>query len=193
MSKSPSIEYDEFINDRTGKKYKVPKGVDPAFAFNVGKTRGQNLQNFLAGKLEDADSKITLVALKDTVLSSIFEIIYKAKNLDIAVPVAVLSKSKANLLQFSIGASRVVLFSGYTAKKGKSTHKDIKQEDYLKVQWLIENGECTQDGENHLVFSGKVKENEYWKAVVKKTQKGNELYLQTLHRYREEQYKKKKK
>ncbi|WP_434352998.1 phage minor head protein [Psychrobacter sp. HD31] len=51
ISKSPEIEYHDWINKKTGRKHKVPKGIDPGFEYNVGMHREHNALKMVTDKL----------------------------------------------------------------------------------------------------------------------------------------------
>lgn len=185
VSKAPVTPEYEFYNEETGTTTLVPIGVDPAFANNPAKARAENLSNFLAGKLEALPQNLARVAVKDTVSSFAFEGIYKGEAPKGSyVPVGVLPVERMKQLGVD---TRVVRFSDYTANKGAAKHGDVRQEDYEKVQWLMEHGEAIEDRENHIIFVGKDKKGDGWKFTVKKTHDNKELYLQTFHRLRKEQ------
>ena len=177
VSKAPKIKHVEYHNKRTGEVTSVPEGIGPGWASNPGKVRGENLDNFLAGKLEGVSQSHARIAIHDLVNSFRFEGIFKGQAKGF-VPVGVLPQKRMTQLGTQ---SRVIRFSDYTASKGDDKHPDVKQQDYALVQWLMENGECVEDKKSHLTFIG-IKDGKHWKATVKKTQDGKELYLQTLHR-----------
>lgn len=62
---APPIEMVPWENKRTGKIEFVPKGIDPGWDNNPGKSRQQNLEKFMAGKLDSADPALAAVARKD--------------------------------------------------------------------------------------------------------------------------------
>lgn len=64
---APDIELVEWKNKRTGAVEMVPKGVDPAFAYNPGKAaqRAANLDKFKADKLAALAAPIRQAAEKD--------------------------------------------------------------------------------------------------------------------------------
>ncbi|OEU65811.1 MAG: hypothetical protein BA863_08970 [Desulfovibrio sp. S3730MH75] len=181
-NKAPDIKHVEFRNKRTGEVANIPEGIDPGWASNPGKIRMHNVDNFLAGKLDGASQGAARTAVADIVDSFRFEGIFKNGSKGY-VPVGVLPKERLS----ELGAkSRVVRFSDYTADKGGQKHPDLKQEDYKLVQWLMEFGKCVEDKASHLTFVGQ-QHGAHWKATVKKTQNGKELYLQTLHKIQPDQ------
>lgn len=55
---APPIEQREYINKRTGEVMQVPKGIDPGFDYNPGKSRAKELRRQMADKRQafDGDS-----------------------------------------------------------------------------------------------------------------------------------------
>ncbi len=187
VSQEIRLEEQEYVNKRTGEVTQGIRGVGPGFDYNPGMTRMENLDNFLAGKFEGISQEQARIALADLVGSSRFGNIYNGKDKGF-MPVGVLPAVRTAQLGVS---TQVVRFSDYTADKGMRKHSEIKQEDYKIVQWLMENGEVTNERENHLVFVGQ-KDGKYWQAIVKKTKDGKELYLQSLYMVSQKLRKKKK-
>lgn len=179
LSERPRQKVKKYVNNRTGEVSTVPVDIDPGWASNPGKARLKNLDQFLAGRLEPLPQVQSRVAIADLVDSFRFEGIFKGEMAGV-VPVGVLPAEKATKLG---SATRVVRFSDYTAAKGASKHADVVRTDYAIVQELMEAGELVEDRGGHLVFLGLV-DGHAWKAVVKRTRDGRELYLQTLHRLR---------
>jgi hypothetical protein len=71
-TQAPPIKYRDWKNKRTGETIKVPVGIDPGFDTNPGKTRLKNVADFLAGKLEGANTTLAQVAARDIVGSPVF-------------------------------------------------------------------------------------------------------------------------
>lgn len=62
---APQIEMRQFTNRRTGEVVWVPKGIDPGWATNPGKTRRASLEQALEGKLKTADPAISATVKRD--------------------------------------------------------------------------------------------------------------------------------
>ena len=81
ISKSPKIDYHEWVNPSTGEVKKVPKGLSPGFEYNVGKNRAVNDLEIISNKLkkEIIDRPKTAHHLFDSLVSnsSYFKIIFK--------------------------------------------------------------------------------------------------------------------
>ena len=93
-------------------------------------------------------------------------------------PVAVLSVSIADAL----GAeSRIVRLSSETAAKQAVRHPDIDPGDYANIQHILDGGELFRDGDRWVTGFAEV-EGRLWRAVVKATRNGSEIYAVSLHR-----------
>lgn len=64
-TKAPEIRTREWVNKRTGEVLDVPLGIDPGFDNNPGVNRKENLEQFLEGKLKNADPALAEVARRD--------------------------------------------------------------------------------------------------------------------------------
>lgn len=195
VSKLPKIEYQNYQNVRTGEISRVPKGVNPAWSSNTGKYRTQQLNNLLEEKLLEVDENIANTVIKDCISSSYFkqqmelakEVANNSFKGDVEqakqefLPVAITSKKLQDLL--NIKHQRVVRFSGYTAIKGATKHKDITQSEYLLLQQGVDSfTEHKVENSSVIIFFNH--EDSLYKAVVKRTSK-DEVYLSTLFRIKE--------
>lgn len=186
---APDFGTRKYYNSRDGETIELPRGVDPGFGVNPGRLRGRVLARHLAGRLDGAPPEIAKVVARDVVTSQHFQNIQTMRVQTGAAPVAMLPVA----LQQSLGTStRTVLFSADTAKKQAGMraetdpgnpskgHPEVRTIDYAKVQSLLETGTVTRAG-NHITLTGKV-DGAFWRAVVKRTAKGDEVYLQSLSR-----------
>ena len=62
---APVVRKVAWENKRTGQVEMVPEGIDPGWDTNPGKTRQQNMQRIMAGKLAGIDPEIAKVARRD--------------------------------------------------------------------------------------------------------------------------------
>ncbi|MEM7046983.1 MAG: phage minor head protein [Pseudomonadota bacterium] len=176
---APKVPTTDWINDRTGKVMKVPEGIDPAWVGNPGKHRQKNLDDFLAGKLAAVPDEMARVASYDLLTGPKFKAI-QSGHLTGHVPVAMLSKDLADALG---SKSRVVLFSSDTAAKQLKRHPDLKPEDYVSLQDVLDNGMATKswDRDRNAVFHIR-KDDKWWQAVIKRTTNNTELWLVNFQR-----------
>lgn len=94
-------------------------------------------------------------------------------------PVAVLQPADRELLQ---ATSQTVLLSDATLAKQAAAHPEIALADYRKLQAIMDTGEVYRQGDLRLVFLQI--DGAWYRAVVKVTRDGKEIYLSTLFRTR---------
>jgi len=188
---APDLGMTTYTNSRTGETMKIPRGVDPGWESNPGKLRQTILARHIAGKLDGAPEEISRVVARDVITSQTFQQI-QARQIKGVAPVAVLPKE----VQARLGAqSRTVLLSSDTAEKqavGRKSgaghlsggHPDVKRDDYLKVQDMMEGGEIFAGKANHLTVAKKI-DGQWWAATVKSAAEGKEIYLQSFHKKNE--------
>ena len=177
---APDLGTRTYTNPRTGETRTMPAGIDPGWDSNPGMLRQRNLGRHIAGKLDAAPEELRRVAIKDTISSQQFRRIQALEAKGVA-PVGVLPKDRAAQLGSS---SRTILFSSATSQKQRKDGKrSLSAEDYLKVQELVDSGKATPDRPNHIVFTKEI-DGRLWKAAVKATGDGKELYLSSLHQLR---------
>jgi len=75
VSKRPDNGFDEWQNETTGELIKVPKGVDPAFAYPVGRSRASASAGLLARKAQQLPTDRASAVFKDnrTVFNGLLE------------------------------------------------------------------------------------------------------------------------
>ncbi len=177
-SGAPDIKLVDWQNKRTGEIEKIPLGIDPGWNSNPGKSRLINLDRFLAGKLESQPVNLARIASRDLLSSWKFKEM-QAGNFKGQIPIAVLPKILKDELT---SKSQLLLFSQYTAKKGLKKHQDLKPDDYLKIQNMLDHGEVIKQDKNNLIIQMQDSDQKYWRAVIKKTQNRQEVFLSTFHR-----------
>lgn len=190
ITTAPPIEYVAWNNKFTGQTEQIPKGIDPGWAYNVGN----------AGAREAA-----LKAQEQTKLGQWSEPVaqqYKADNVE---PLASVKKSvqesfsapdAAEFFMGKVHAQRPIaelpqdvkellgsktdeiLLSSQTAEKQAREHPEIKPEDYLRLQSMLETGEVLRDRDLHI----SIIENQgnWYYAVIKVTKSGETNYLKSL-------------
>jgi len=90
--------------------------------------------------------------------------------------------------------SAIVRLSSYTVVKQRERRRGQKftAADYRRVQDMLDNGTLFRENNTHVQVFQKTG-GQTWKAVVKKTEEGDEVYLQSLHRATAQQMTKAKK
>jgi len=91
----------------------------------------------------------------------------------------VVARVPADIMQRLGASSSWLLLSRYTANKQKA-HPEITSSSFGFLQEVLDIGERIYDREHHAVVVQR-REKPY-KAAVKVTRSGNEVYLQTFHR-----------
>lgn len=154
---------------------RVPIGVDPGFAYNVGEAHLRGLSEALSGQLEAMAShnvSIAQAVLQQVVDETAFNVFLEQPGNNF--PVMVLGGSTRDL----IGAkSAVVVISSDTWAKQIAAHPEIGLSEYRK---LVELG-ATPDlvlkqGNLRLIFV-KVAGDRWLKATVKVTKDARELFV----------------
>jgi len=174
---APTIPEIPFENERTGERVRVPRGIDPGFAHNPGKTRADNLSSFLAGKLSGLDENMARAAVTDLVRQPQFTRHVSGKG-EGFLPVAAMPDDLAAAIGSS---SRLVRLSHDTAIKQAGRHPDVKPTDWRKLQEEIHRAAVMRETTDRLIFYFK-SDDKFWRAVVKTTSQRDELYLTTFHR-----------
>jgi SPP1 gp7 family putative phage head morphogenesis protein len=178
LSRRPATRPRPWRNRRTGETIRVPDGIDPGFAYNVGRAAAENPGQVLARKIDAAPPDIARAAVADVVAGRAFERFVRRP--DGVTPVGVLDERLGQAIGTTAQAVRL---SADTAGKQLRHHPDLSAEDYRRIQAMIERGEAVRQGERHLVLTLTDQGRPYL-AVVKATQDGRELYLVSYHRAR---------
>ena len=80
------------------------------------------------------------------------------------------------------GRSRTLRLSSETAAS-HPRFSDFEREDWLRVQRILDEGRVFHGGKDSRVAIGFLEERgRLWRAVIKSTKEGEEVYLETLHR-----------
>ena len=166
-----------WINPRTGRIRKVPDGVDPAWAYHVGRAAERQPLEVLGDRVERLPEALARMAVEDILRSRIFED-FRAGRLAGWLPVAVLPQE----LREALGVrSRTVRMSRETLEKQQKSHPDLERSDYLLIQRLVDGGSAWKEGARHLSVITEIS-GRLWHTVVKRTQDRTETILVTHHR-----------
>ena len=195
-------------NRRSGMRFEVDEGLDPAWASNPGKRRAQILDDHLNAKLEAADQELAQAAVESIVRSPMLgEHLRKAEDyrrLKLAEETHVDGVRMPRTIKDRIGhlwigvandrahekipppldtkfkRTRVVRLSPENAVKQVINHRDLEPEDYRRLPEVIQHGEIYVEDERHLIFF-RESGGSLYQAVVKQTS-NNQLYLKSFHR-----------
>lgn len=177
VSPDPVIDAKPWTNKRTGEVVWVPDGVDPGFGYNVGiaSQEARALQQHIE-RLQAAPPGLSRSAIGDGLRQPEFQE-FLAGGKPGSWPVARLPEDLAPAL----GAPpEVVRLSAETAAKEARKHAEVTAASYQALQALLIEGEVIREG-NRLVIDRAIAGTP-WRAVVKATRDGRELYLLSYHR-----------
>ena len=198
-------------NRRTGMRFEVDEGLDPAWASNPGKIRGKTLMDRLNGAIDaahPADARAAVLSVRESPILHWFHReaktfakhhpeIAKADPVRIKdqafsdrlghLPVALFGDKARKLLKPLTGPevkpTRVVRLSAETAVKQAVHHPELRISHYRNLPELISDNDAYKGrDENHLEFFGQIEER--WYQVVVKQTSNNELFLKTFHEVR---------
>ena len=173
----PAIPRRQWKNTRTGKTESIPEGIDPGWNSNPGRARQNNLDAFLADKLEGLNYGMARTAALDLVSSNKFKEMQAGKATG-NIPIAVFDEKAAR----SLGTeSRVVLFEHSIARKMLTQHPDIK--DYSIVQKAIDQGQYHKQGKDRFALSMDYKDKSYRLVIAK----GKDQRLRLVSMFRQKQ------
>ncbi len=167
-----------WVNRRTEEPARVPVGVDPSLAHNVGLINpGRNAADRLIAKIDTAPEALARAAIGRPWRTPLF-----ARHLSGASdgdwPVAVVPEAIRKAIG---GRSHTVRLSGETAAKQTIRHPELAPGDYARIQRIFDEGEVFATYGNQaagfLEQDGRL-----WRAVVKATEDGGETFLVTLRR-----------
>ena len=194
LSEAPPEGWDRtrpWLDKRHGRTVRVPVGIDPGFQHNVGLVDvGKASADRLIQKIDAASPDLGRAAVGQPWRTRLF-----SRFLDAAgrgtdhgdVAVAMLDDGAAG----AIGArSRVVRLSGETAAKQAGRrrltdrdlgHPDVRAGDYALAQRILDEGELFKPHGRRIVGFVTV-DGQLWRAAIKATGDGTEIYLDTLHK-----------
>ncbi|MBN2740043.1 MAG: hypothetical protein JXR35_03980 [Rhodobacteraceae bacterium] len=182
ISTTPDVPDRVWTNERTGEKAIVPEGIDPGWQRNPGKLRREAMEGMLRGKLESAPANVQAAALRDIATSWRTQRILSEGAPGIATVAAVPSQ----LSQHLDASTNLVAISRDTADKQLRRHPEVLTNDYAKLADLMLEGKVLLQDKRNLVF---LSHDELpWIAVIKRTIKGDELFLTTFYRASSSRY-----
>ena len=195
---------------RTGMRFEVDNGLDPAWASNSGKFRGKVLMEHLNSTIDAADPALARAAVLSLQQGPIPQWFHREartfakENPEIAnaaivkikdqgfkdrlghLPVALFGdRARAQmkpLTEPKVTPTRLVLLSPENAVKQVGHHPTIGMSDYRFLDEMIEKGETFEESRkaHHLLFFRRFN-GQLYEAVVKQT-RNNELFLLSFHR-----------
>lgn len=177
--RAPPIRRVSYKNKRTGEVLRIPKGIDPGFAHNVGRAAAARpiggAFDLMIEKMEAAPGELARGAVAALVRDPEFPRHLQGA-FDGDFPVAVAGGELNGAL--GVEASILRLSRETAAKQAKH---GLAPGDYAIVQRLLDDGEIVREGPRHLALHGVVG-GKWWRAVMKTTRDGRELFLTSFHR-----------
>lgn len=168
-----------FTNKRTGEVFKVPPGIAPSFAYNVGKTASFPDPARYTGEAFGREASLLSVASRG------FERLI-ARQVQGAAPVGWVDDTIAAALDVVV---RRVDLSADTVEKQATNHRDLTLGEYRQLPGLVAEGLVVDDGsKSGLQIFGLARDQDgtlrLYRAAVKRTGTGEALFLTTFHKAR---------
>lgn len=161
----------------------VPKGIDPGFSYNPGTAHLRVIAEKALNSVEDAAQLGLTTAAQQTIREIVADPAFDqfVGLADQPFPIAALNADQAS----AIGATaRTVRFSAQTLEKQKGRHPELTIADYRLLPEIISNpAHALREDDRKVRFLWE-SDGQWWRATVKATEQGNELYVLSLHRLR---------
>lgn len=180
VSPSPKVQREPWTNKRTGTTVEVPEGIDPGFAYNVGRAGLVAAGNRLRDKLDAAPADLARGTIAGIVRSPEFAALLSGRG-RVALPAGQLDLA----LQTALNArGRTIMMSADDMdKQRRKGRADLDAGAYASVlPQLLASGEAiSQDDGSKLLLVGQVA-GRWYQAVVKRTASGEGLFLNSFRR-----------
>jgi hypothetical protein len=175
----------EWTNPRTGETRRIPAGIDPGWDYHPGKAAQAHLLQAFRDKVQAADPALAKGAVRDLVVSEIFQRWYAQP--EGVFPLVVISQEQAD----AIGTNRsIAVLSRDTAIKQRREHPDIQPAEYSLAQTVVDRGERIQDSPYSLIYI--LDDPDGYVLVVKATRTGQGLFVQSYRRLSQDEAKRDK-
>lgn len=162
-----------------GEPVMVPADIDPGFAYNPGTALLRAVAD-KAGRSIELAAASDLAAARKTVEQIVADAAFDQFLAipDLPFPVAVLN----NADQALIGAQAAsVRLSRDTMEKQLERHDDLSADQYRLLPAIIHNGIVEQQDGSRLRYFWRDADGKWWRAAVKRTEDGRELFVVSLH------------
>lgn len=190
LDKTGWRETKDWINARTGETVKVPVGIDPGFGYNVG-VAGREAAALRAAlpRLNAAAPEIARPAAQALVDSPAFEhfIAGKAAADDdhqtawpFPAPQRLIDALQAATVIVQLSADTMAKQRG--EKPGNPGHPELTVEEYRLIGQIMAEGHSVPSKKPlHRGFVHQIGD-QFYELIVKRTQRGDELFIQSLTR-----------
>lgn len=159
----------------------VPKGIDPGFSYNPGTAHLRAIADKALESVEAAAQAGLAKAAQQTIREIVADPAFDqfAALPDQPFPIAALTADQAS----AIGATaRTVRFSPQTLEKQKRRHAELTIADYRLLPEIISNPSHALREDDRKVRLLWESDGQWWRATVKATEQGDELYVLSMHR-----------
>lgn len=177
----PLVVREPWRNKRTGLTVMVPRGIDPGWDTNPGKSRGQNVSEFLYGKVNTMPANRQRVAIEDIVGSPILKAMLDGHmSKGSYLPVAQLGnrvvqafEARSPLVRLSTDSVQHIL--------GEHTERVLEVGDFRQALSVLSKPAAVIRRGNAAAFLAAV-DGVWWRAVIKSANAGQEWWLVSFHR-----------
>ncbi len=161
----------------------VPRGIDPGFSYNPGTAHLRVIAEKALDSVEDAAQAGLTTAARETIREIVADPAFDqfAALPDQPFPIGALSADQAAALG---ATARTVRFSPQTLEKQRGRHQELTIADYRLLPEIISNPAHALREDDRKVRLLWESDGQWWRATVKATGQGNELYVLSLHRLR---------
>lgn len=181
INTAPPIQTQEWINKRTGEVHKVPKGIDPGWAYNPGASRNQPVVHFI-DKLEMVPPEISAAAVDKLVHSEAFTQWHQKPQGEF--PIGVLNTDLKERLK---ATQSVVKLDDKTLTRQLKTHGELTLSEYQLLPDVISNGRVITQGNQTLIYW--LHNDRLYRAVLNSSANG-ELGLSEFNRAKDREMRK---
>lgn len=174
VSADPVVLTRRFRNHRTGEEIEVPRGIDPGWHTNPGKSRTVGLGRVLADKID----RMPYPDLRQAAIGAIVQ----SEQFDRVLAGRAPARVVLPVAEAPVQAGRsVVLLSSETAIKQAARHPEATAFHYQSLSTFLSAADVIIDRNGILHYVGQLA-GELWHAVIKLTAARDARYLTSLHR-----------
>lgn len=158
----------------------VPADIDPGFAYNPGTALLRAVADKASRSIElaaAADLSAARITVQDIIADTAFDQFLALP--DLPFPVAVLNNADQALIGSQAASVRL---SRQTLEKQANRHEDLSTDQYRILPTIIHSGTVEEESAGRLRYFWRDADGKWWRAAVKRTEDGRELFVVSLHR-----------
>ncbi len=180
---APPLNEREVTAGKTGpnpRTVTVPEGIDPGWAYTPGRSWVDGMTRSAGSRMAQMPYSLGAAAAASTAQEKLLVLWFSA-SAEENFPLAVIKETDAE----KIGAkTRVVQFSPSTRMKQLRDHGEIRPAEYARAQEVIDRGRPIQDSARSIIYLLELDDPELggYVLVVKASETGNGLFLQSYRR-----------